>query len=96
MFVLSAFCPQTERAELVNTLSETHEIVYITRDQMNELCGNVLEVHGEPYSKRIMCMSTRAYNVCTQHSGFRAGLGVLWDGAFLSPSCRSAGGRRFS
>lgn len=55
---------KAERANLVDTLSASHEMVYITRAQVDQLCGNVLEVHGEPYTKRIMCMSTRAYDVC--------------------------------
>lgn len=53
-----------EREHLLTTLSESHEIVHITRAQMDELCGNVLEVHGDPYDKRVMCMSTRAFDVC--------------------------------
>lgn len=48
---------------IVDTLRESHEIVEITRAQMDELCGNVLEVHGTPYDKHLMVMSTRAYNV---------------------------------
>eukprot|EP00124_Ichthyophonus_hoferi_P002225 Ihof_evm5s143 gene=Ihof_evmTU5s143 len=51
-----------EKEKVISTLSRTHEIVDITRAQMGELCGNVLEVHGEPHKNRIMCMSTRAYN----------------------------------
>ncbi|KNC83559.1 hypothetical protein SARC_04206 [Sphaeroforma arctica JP610] len=56
---------KAERENLVKTLEQSHKIIAITRAQMNELCGNVLEVHGEPYSKRIMVMSTRAYNAFT-------------------------------
>lgn len=50
----------------METLGASHEIVDITRAQVDQLCGNVLEVHGEPYTKRVMCMSTRAYEVCAR------------------------------
>eukprot|EP00123_Amoebidium_parasiticum_P008238 comp18669_c0_seq1/m.20327 comp18669_c0_seq1/g.20327 ORF comp18669_c0_seq1/g.20327 comp18669_c0_seq1/m.20327 type:complete len:854 (-) comp18669_c0_seq1:232-2793(-) len=55
----------TEKETLLSTLKESHEVVEITRAQMNEFCGNILEVHGEPYTKRLMCMSSRAYNAFT-------------------------------
>eukprot|EP01134_Creolimax_fragrantissima_P006487 CFRG6487T1 len=56
---------KAERENLVKTLEVSHKIIDITRAQMNELCGNVLEVHGDPYNKRIMVMSSRAYKAFT-------------------------------
>jgi len=50
----------TERRRLVERLSETHEIVDISFDQMNSLCGNVLEVRDRD-GRPVMAMSTRAY-----------------------------------
>jgi len=49
-----------ERDNLVSVLSESHTIVPITRDQMNEFCGNVLEVRGAE-DRKILVMSSRAY-----------------------------------
>lgn len=54
-----------ERKELVDTLSKSHEIVEITREQMNEFCGNIIEVRGAN-DKKIMVMSTRAYTAFTE------------------------------
>mmetsp|Transcript_1413 Transcript_1413/g.4899 ORF Transcript_1413/g.4899 Transcript_1413/m.4899 type:complete len:565 (+) Transcript_1413:75-1769(+) len=48
-----------ERQHLVSRLSETHEIVEISRDQMDHFCGNALEVQngkGLP----VLAMSTNA------------------------------------
>lgn len=50
----------TERRHLFDTLGRTHEIVDITCSQMDQLCGNALELEdrrGLP----IMAMSTQAY-----------------------------------
>jgi len=54
----------TERSNLLNSLKATHEVVEITLEQMDALCGNALEVQGSnglPY----MAMSTQAYNAFT-------------------------------
>eukprot|EP00798_Chlamydomonas_sp_ICE-L_P016096 gene16096-22238_t len=53
-----------ERQNLISSLSQTHEVVQISLDQMDHLCGNALEVengNGLP----VMAMSTQAYNAFT-------------------------------
>ena len=50
-----------ERRRLTERLSATHEIVDITFEQMNALCGNVLEVR-DAAGRPVMAMSTRAYD----------------------------------
>lgn len=55
---------EKERNHLLASLRKTHEVVEITRAQMDGLCGNALEVqdgNGLP----AMAMSTQAYNVFT-------------------------------
>jgi len=54
-----------ERKRVIDTLESTnHEIVEITREQVNKFCGNVLELeHGRGYP--VMAMSTQAYNAFT-------------------------------
>jgi len=54
-----------EREHLVDTLSKSHEIVAITREQMNNFCGNILEIKSMS-GTRMMVMSTRAYNSFTE------------------------------
>lgn len=55
-----------ERKNVVEHLSKTHHIVYITLEQMDQFCGNVLEVRGEQGAKKMLIMSTRAYDAFTQ------------------------------
>ena len=58
---LESIADDKERAHFVSKLGKTHEIVDISRKQMAEMCGNVLELEdgrGVP----ILAMSTRAYN----------------------------------
>jgi hypothetical protein len=53
-----------ERQNLLAKLSKTHTVVDISSDQMDALCGNVLELQsglGLP----VMAMSTQAYNAFT-------------------------------
>ncbi|CAG9462849.1 unnamed protein product [Pedinophyceae sp. YPF-701] len=54
-----------ERENLLNHLGRHHEIVDITREQMNHLCGNVLELRNRD-DLPIMAMSTQAYNAFTE------------------------------
>jgi len=56
---------EEERNHAVSKLSQSHEIVAITRDQMNEFCGNALEVKGKD-GRKVMVVSTRAYNAFTE------------------------------
>jgi len=52
---------QVERENLEKTLQKTHLIVKITREQMNNFCGNCLELRGHN-GKKFLCMSQTAYN----------------------------------
>eukprot|EP01099_Mayorella_cantabrigiensis_P000691 TRINITY_DN1308_c0_g1_i2.p1 TRINITY_DN1308_c0_g1~~TRINITY_DN1308_c0_g1_i2.p1 ORF type:complete len:353 (-),score=87.55 TRINITY_DN1308_c0_g1_i2:63-1121(-) len=54
-----------ERKNLVDVLSQSHEIVPITREQTNEFCGNVLEVRNAK-GQKFMAMSSRAYDAFTE------------------------------
>jgi hypothetical protein len=45
-------------------LSVSHEVVAITRAQVDEFCGNVLEVKGTG-GKRVLAMSSRAFAAFT-------------------------------
>jgi len=54
-----------ERRNLVETLSQSHAIVQISREQTNEFCGNVLEVRNKK-GERLLAMSTRAYDAFTE------------------------------
>jgi arginine deiminase len=49
-----------EKRKLVSTLKISHEIIPISREQMNNFCGNILELKSSD-GKKLMCMSTRAY-----------------------------------
>jgi hypothetical protein len=49
-----------EKQKLISTLKKSHEIIPITREQMNNFCGNILEIKSTE-GKRLLCMSTRAY-----------------------------------
>lgn len=53
-----------ERNKLMDSLSKTHEVVDISLDQMDALCGNALEVQNEK-GLPVMAMSTQAYNAFT-------------------------------
>jgi len=53
-----------ERENLQRTLSVSHEVVAITRAQVDEFCGNVLEVKGT-CGKRVLAMSSRAFAAFT-------------------------------
>lgn len=54
-----------ERERLRASLARTHEIVDISLEQMDDLCGNVLELRGWR-GLPVMAMSTRAYNAFTE------------------------------
>jgi len=55
-----------ERAAVRSKLESTgHTVIDITRHQMENFCGNVLELKGTN-NKRILVMSTKAYNNFTQ------------------------------
>jgi hypothetical protein len=45
-------------------LSVSHEVVEITRAQVDEFCGNVLEVRGTG-GRRVLAMSSRAFAAFT-------------------------------
>lgn len=54
-----------EREKVISSLKESnHEIISITRDQMDQFCGNVLELKGTD-GKKLLAMSTRAYKAFT-------------------------------
>lgn len=59
------------RNNLLQTLGKHHTVVQITVDQMNNFCGNVLEVAGAN-GTRLLVMSTRAFKAFTpeQHKVF--------------------------
>lgn len=55
-----------ERKKVVDRLQNTgHEVIDITRDQVNHFCGNVLELENRK-GFPVMVMSTQAYNSFTQ------------------------------
>eukprot|EP00873_Tetraselmis_striata_P017038 jgi/Tetstr1/437302/TSEL_002786.t1 len=56
---------EKERNHLLTSLRKTHEVVDISRAQMESLCGNALEVQD---GNRLpaMAMSTQAYNAFTE------------------------------
>jgi len=54
----------SERKRLMDSLSKTHEVVDITLQQMDHLCGNAIEVQSR-LGVPIMAMSTQAYNSFT-------------------------------
>jgi len=54
-----------EREALRKMLGISHEIVEITRAQVDEFCGNVLEVKSSR-GKRLLCMSSRAFSAFNQ------------------------------
>eukprot|EP01125_Pyxidicula_operculata_P002080 TRINITY_DN12030_c0_g1_i1.p1 TRINITY_DN12030_c0_g1~~TRINITY_DN12030_c0_g1_i1.p1 ORF type:complete len:612 (+),score=114.36 TRINITY_DN12030_c0_g1_i1:40-1875(+) len=54
-----------EKENLKSKLEKHHEVLVISLDQMNNFCGNVLEIQGSD-GKRYMAMSTTAYNNFTQ------------------------------
>eukprot|EP01027_Heterolobosea_sp_BB2_P016491 GEZU01023484.1.p1 GENE.GEZU01023484.1~~GEZU01023484.1.p1 ORF type:complete len:746 (+),score=224.03 GEZU01023484.1:179-2416(+) len=54
-----------ERARVFATLGRYHEIIDITFDQLNHMCGNAIELRGND-GKRVMVMSTSAYNHFTE------------------------------
>jgi hypothetical protein len=56
---------RSERDHLVDSLTKSHEIVAITREQMNEFCGNCLEVKSVSGTK-ILVMSSRAYSAFSE------------------------------
>jgi len=62
----------TQRTRVREQLSETHDIIEFSIEQMHEMCGNALEVRGEagiPY----LVMSSRAYEALSeeQRNSFR-------------------------
>jgi len=63
---LECVADAAERARLRQSLEGTgHEIVDISREQVNKFCGNVLELeHVQGYP--VLVMSTQAYNGFTQ------------------------------
>jgi len=61
---LEAIDSDEEREMVIKSLS-THTIVPITREQTNQLCGNILEVQNKE-GKRFMVMSARAYAAFTR------------------------------
>eukprot|EP01087_Luapelamoeba_hula_P011380 TRINITY_DN3085_c0_g1_i2.p1 TRINITY_DN3085_c0_g1~~TRINITY_DN3085_c0_g1_i2.p1 ORF type:complete len:717 (-),score=70.80 TRINITY_DN3085_c0_g1_i2:48-2198(-) len=64
MVCLDSISNMEERDHLVKTLSATHTIMNLTREQVNNFCGNVLEISNVE-GKRLLAMSTRAYNAFT-------------------------------
>lgn len=61
----------TQRSNLLKTLAVHHTVVQITLEQMNNFCGNVLEIAGA-HNARLLVMSTRAHAAFTkeQHEVF--------------------------
>jgi len=55
---------EEERNNLIETLSKSHEILPISREQTNEFCGNILEVRSQN-GEKLMAMSTRAFDAFT-------------------------------
>jgi len=56
---------ETERQLVVDALKPYKDIIEITRDQMNNLCGNVLEVQNTK-GEKLCVMSTKAYVAFTE------------------------------
>ncbi|MBL1147565.1 MAG: hypothetical protein D8M28_07690 [Proteobacteria bacterium] len=55
---------EAQRRRLRKHLAETHDIVSFSMEQMNEMCGNALEVRGEA-GIAYLTMSSRAYAALT-------------------------------
>ena len=55
----------SERNRLLSALNKTHEVVEISLEQMDHLCGNALEVHSSK-GLPVMAMSTQAYSHFTE------------------------------
>ncbi|MES2729038.1 MAG: arginine deiminase-related protein [Pseudomonadota bacterium] len=53
-----------DRARVINTLQQTHEVVLITEDQMQQFCGNALEVQDMAGSRSLV-MSAAARKAFT-------------------------------
>jgi len=57
----------TEREHLDDNLKKSGlHVIPITREQMNNFCGNCIELKGTA-GKKVMCMSERAYNNFTHY-----------------------------
>jgi len=54
-----------ERREVLRKLGESHEVIEITREQVNNFCGNVLELKSTS-GRKLMVMSSRAYQHFTE------------------------------
>ena len=62
---------EEQKQNLLRTLGKHHTVVQISIEQMNNFCGNVLEVAGAN-DARLLVMSSRAYHAFTpeQHAVF--------------------------
>ncbi|GBF99812.1 hypothetical protein Rsub_12565 [Raphidocelis subcapitata] len=54
-----------ERRRLLDSLAKSHEVVQISLEQMDALCGNVLELRGG-HGLPVLAMSTQAHNAFTE------------------------------
>jgi len=54
-----------KRTALLDSLSKTHKVITITRDQMHHFCGNVIELYSTLKQTNIMVMSETAYRAFT-------------------------------
>eukprot|EP01112_Ceratiomyxa_fruticulosa_P012427 TRINITY_DN343_c0_g1_i1.p1 TRINITY_DN343_c0_g1~~TRINITY_DN343_c0_g1_i1.p1 ORF type:complete len:332 (+),score=68.87 TRINITY_DN343_c0_g1_i1:199-1194(+) len=54
-----------ERKHLMDKLRKYHEVITVTHSQVNDLCGNVLEVR-DGQNRPIIAMSTRSYEAFTE------------------------------
>eukprot|EP01132_Coremiostelium_polycephalum_P008055 gene8055-9910_t len=54
-----------EKQELLSALSKYHTVVPITKEQVNQFCGNVIEVRGTDDKKYLVC-SQSAYDAFTE------------------------------
>lgn len=61
-----------EKAKVREVLEKTHDIIELSFNQMQDMCGNALEVLGTSDTPYLM-MSTRAYNALTEEqiAGFK-------------------------
>ncbi|KAF2070088.1 hypothetical protein CYY_008597 [Polysphondylium violaceum] len=80
-----------EKQNLISTLSKTHTIIDITKEQVNNFCGNVIEVVGSE-NKKYLVASTTAWNAFTEKQ--QEQINQLVDGVIAEdiPTIQSVGG----
>jgi hypothetical protein len=60
-----AVVDEQKKKELLEALGKTHTVITITREQMHQFCGNVIELYSPLKETAIMVMSETAYRAFT-------------------------------